>query len=386
MKFSIDRDELLSALKFVGKYVGRGSLNKIYRLLYVKVDGGIDLRSMNGMVMTSVLIDAEISKPGGVLVDPDLFSTIIGTMQPGIIEVKKRRNKLVFSQNGKERTISTESTDSFPNDPTVHEETVFETSLSYMLSISKVVGFAVSQTRDRPILQGIYLSPDGVVAGDGNRIASVPLHGTVDNNTVLASIVCELFNSLASYGVADEISITYGKLGWMRIDCLGVILWVAQIAGEYPSTAVNLINTYRNDNESTEIVINKSSLIPPLQLANAYSDLAVAQQEPHYVVVSVDDEGLLLSLDTSSGAMDDRIECVELKGKPATIMVHPAHLLEAVRTAPYDEVTIKISEPFKPLVMECEDWIMIQTPMGDKKTAEQWAKNRVKEIEEEDDF
>jgi DNA polymerase III sliding clamp (beta) subunit (PCNA family) len=340
---------------------------------------------MNGMVMTSVLIDAEIDKSGGALVDPDLFLTIISTMEHGNIDIKRQKNKLVLTQNGKDRTISVEELDQFPNDPTVSEQTVFETSLSYMLSVTKTIGFAVSQTRDRPILQGIYMSKGSMIAGDGERLASVPLHGS-DKETVLASIVCELFNSLAAYGIQDEITMTYGDRGWLKIDGMGIQIWIARLAGEYPSTAETLIETYKKNTSSTKIVVDKNDVIPALQLANAYSNIAITHQEPHYVVLSIDDEGLLFNLDTSNGSMEDRVTCKELSGKPCTIMVHPAHLLEAVQTAPYDELTIKISEPFKPLVMLSGEWTMIQTPMGDQKTAEQWEANRIKEKEKEDDF
>ena len=386
MKFTCDRDQLLDGLGLVSRYVGRGSLNKVYQRLYVKAEGALDLRAMNGLVMLSALLDVDIQESGGVLVDPDLFSTIIHTMEHGTIEIRQKKNKLVLTQNGRDRTISTEDVEQFPDDPVVKGQTVFETSLSYLLNTSRAIGFAVAQTRERPILQGLHLSKEMFVAADGVRISSMPTIGNIEKSSVLAPIVRDIFSSLANYGVEDTITLTYGDMGWLRIDSIGVTAWVAQIAGEYPSSVGTIIDNCKSEN-ATEIVLLRNNLIPTLRLASTYANIASGQQEPHYVTIQVENNELTFSLNTSSGSMNDQVACESLAGKqPAMIRVNPGYLLEAIQASPYDEMTLRISEPFKPLTILANDWVAILSPMGDRDTARQYEQSRQKEEENEDSF
>ena len=193
----------------------------------------------------------------------------------------------------------------------------------------------------------------------------------------MASIVRDVLKGLTSVTEKDEVTITYGDVGWMRMTTDNATVYIAILAGEYPSTAARMVDMLLNEKGGTIATFDRDVLIPSLQVANVYSEMAKNSQESQAVTIALSKKGMRLTLDTSNGDIDDSIE-MDVTGENVTAKVHPNLFLQALQAAPQDEVSLTIWSPHKPLLFKCpdSDWCVIQTPMVDKAGAEEWQKER----------
>ena len=92
-------------------------------------------------------------------------------------------------------------------------------------------------------------------------------------------------------------------------------------------------------------------------------------------------------METSLGSIDDFIH-ISVDGPEAWVSLHPGQFLEAIQSAPLDEIEMKIWTEYRPVLLTCGDWTVVQTPMADQETAEKYQEYRREELtkEEEDDF
>lgn len=380
MRFSCDKEELIAKLAFVTAFIDQGSLNQIHGLLYIAAENdSIELRAMNGMVYASILIPAVTDEERfEALVVPSIFNVIVQSLEKGDINFERIKNRLVVSQGDRERTIGLAKSDDFLDFPKVSQDVQITVQLSAFLGALGYVGFAKSDTRDRPVLQGICLTENYVLAGDGMRLAGLRMSIPNAEQTIMVPNVVDVLKGLARLGVADELQITYGGIGWMQLETDICTIWIAQLAGEYPTTATALLEDRLNNTECTAVLFNRREMYSTLVPVEVYAKTAESGRQSREMRMSILQDGIRCEIDTSEGGLDDTVLVEEVRGNDVWILMHSGLLLEALRAAPRDEVLIKVWAEYQPLLITCPgtNWAVLQTPMATKEIAEKWEAER----------
>jgi len=389
--------ELIKYVRFVRNFVGVRSLNPIYRLMWLETtEFTLRMRGMDGIIRTETEAGANIGSQLSVLIDPNLLATILGTLEPGgDIAITKKRNKLLINQGDTERWVSTANPDDFPPDPMVQDTTKFTVPLSQFLGIIDRVGFAKSETRDRPILQGLCLDADAdrILAGDGLRIAGALLEHDIPLGAVLSPQVWECLRSLTYITDVDEVVLTYGEAGWFKLETDAATVWINRISGEYPTVAYKAIDSLLEKPDGTVLTFDNEVLLKPLELACTYGDLAIEAQESKALTLEVKDSRLWLKMQTTAGGMDDLIEYCQVEGPDSIIYMDPSLLRQALEASPLPGIRMTLWGPGSPALIQAKDqltaWAVVQTPLApSKEILDQWEHPVVKEEDDNgtDDF
>ena len=389
MNFHCYQEDLIPRLAFVSQFVDQGSLNQVYRLLYVAAeDNRIELRAMNGMVYVSVHVPARVGEGRfEALVNRPIFSAIIQSLS-GEIAFEEVGNRLEITQGSKERSVALADAADFPDFPMVSEDTQVTMQLSTLLSSLSLVEFAKALTRDRPILQGICLMDNYWLAGDGMRLAGLKSNTAQASHTVMVPQVIDVLRGFARLGAPDNIAITYGPTGWMELATDMCAAWVAQLAGQYPTTAIEMLEARVNSVDGTVVSLSRQDAYPTLEPIEVYASEAEMGRHSREMKLSTSEKEIKCEIDTPDGKVDDTIPVDKIVGKDTWVLLHSGLLLEALKAAPQDDIEIKIWEAHNPVLISCPgtSWAVLQTPMATKEIAEKWEQERVAAEEEEDDF
>jgi DNA polymerase III sliding clamp (beta) subunit (PCNA family) len=396
MKAICNSVELKKALSFAMGFVGKTSINVVHRKLYVKFidDDHVLLKSTNGVLYSQVACPAEIVETGdeAYLIDAATFSSIVSTCREGPIKFAYggKTTRLRITQGGLRRRLATEKPEDFPEIPNVGEENAFELSLSELSHYIGTITFAAASVYENPVLRGIYFDSenDFLIAADGMRLATVTFPMDISSEIVLIPETLGAMSSLLRVVDAPAITLRYGSAGWVQIEGDTASVWVGTLAGSYPAKGNVIMKTLLDRTDGTVINSTKDTLLPILNMASVYSDIAAQEQSTRGVVVEVKDKVIQFSIKTSSGGMDDQLLDQDVVGSDVTVMISPQQLHQAITACPTEDVVLRVFSPFEPIVITSLDesigWTVIQTPMGSKETHAQWEEARKQFATEEE--
>lgn len=384
MKFTCDLQLLENYVAFAVSHTNPGSLNKFNRLLNINVGHGIEFRACSGVTYGVAVLEIETEGAGGILVDPQLFTKVLATLNPGKVKFELDGNTLNISQGRKRRSVATINSENFSLMPNIDTQKSFEIEANDMLGYIGLVDFAKANTRDRPILQGVYLTSKAAYAADGSRVAAIPINN-VEGSIVFAPEIGDCLKSMLPLLENSKLVVEYGDEGWVKLSNNNIAVYAAQLMGDFPPVGDILTNMETQKSEATLIKFSRSSWLPTIQLAEVYSNLASINQEDRELTLEVTD-GLRFKFDSSLGGIDDIVEG-EIEGDAVNIKVLPHLLTQLLQASPTEELELYIWAPFRPMLFESKEynWRVIQTPMATKEEHEQWQKVRQELVEEEEE-
>ena len=383
MKFTCDQQALYEALSYASRYTTKITTRRAEQLLYLAVDDGIlTLRGTSGGIYSTVNMPVPMETSGEALVDGALLLSIISTMSSGDISVSGKK-RLTFKQGQVTRRISTGIAEDFPLPPKVSSEIDIVVDTDIFAEALSRVDFARSDTMVKPILRGYLLDFNDlgmVVATDSQRMAyhalgdgsgqfTFPSEGAVALSRGLKLCPTERVRIQTTPSKWTVLTLTNG--------IIDVAIYVAALAGNYPTQVLSLVGKLKENPNATCISIDKDTLLPSLKMANTLSDLAGKASGSQAVRMVIDNEThITLEMETQDGEMHDEIEC-SISGDSVMVQMFPPHFLQILQTAPQDQIEMKIWSPFQPVLFTCgDDWTVIQAPVGDREVAEQWEKSK----------
>ena len=381
MKFTCDQQALCEALLYISKYTTKITTRQAEQMLYLAVDDNIlNLRGTSSGLYSTVDMPVPMETPGEALVDGALLLNIISTMSPGDISISGKK-RLTFKQGQVTRRVSTGIAADFPLPPKVSSEIDIEVDTNVFTDALSRVDFARSDTMVKPILRGYLLDFDNlgmVVATDSQRMAYHTLGEGLGQFT-FPSEGAEALGRGLKLCPTERVRIQTASSRWTVLTLtngiIDIAIYVAALAGNYPTQVLSLVEKLKETPNATCVSINKNVLIPSLKMANTLSDLAGTASGSQAVRLMVEDF-ITLEMETQDGEMHDELGC-DVSGDPVFVQMFPPHFLQILQTAPQDQIEIKIWSPFQPVLFTCgDDWAVIQAPVGDRDTAEQWEKSK----------
>ena len=393
MNFQCDQQALGDVIAYISRYSTKITTRREEQLLYLAVDDGIlTLKGTSGAIYSTVSVPVEMKEAGEALVDGALIASIVSTLSPGDITVSGKK-RLTLKQGKAMRRVSTGIVEDFPLAPKVGLDTDMVIDASMLVEAFSRVDFARSMTMVTPVLRGYFMDFDGlgmVATTDSQRMAYHTL-GKGDGQLVFPADGAEALSRALKLCPTDNVRIQATDLGWTLLTLtngiIDVLIYVAGVAGNYPTQVLGLVDKLMNSEEdATCLSVSKDALLPSVKMANVLSEVAGKASGEQSLRIIVDGD-ITLEMKTSEGDMCDKIDG-EVVGNPISILVSPSHLLQLIQTAPEDQIDIKMWSPFQPMLFTSgESWIVVQAPLGDREAVEQWEQQRqADDIDRSGDF
>ena len=351
MKLSIPRDVFLSALQVVGRAVSsRATLASLGGIQLTAGAGGLMLRASDGELgLTMVIPDLAVDREGTVLAPGRLLGDVVRSLPSGEVDlaVRPEQRDIELIAGGARFHLRVLPVEDFPRLPEFEAAAATLPATPLAGSIDRVAR-AASRDEVRPILTGVLVHGEGealtMVATDSYRLSvehtrlERPLEEPLEAN-VPARALRELAR-IVSQETPDEVGISLARN--QAVFQIGpVVLSSRLIEGQFPSWRQLIPESFEHEvrlprEELLEVARRISQLAQrnaPLRFAFAEGELTVAAETP--------------DVGDASEAMP-----APYSGEALEIAFNPQFLIEGLESVGADELTMKLSSPLRPGLLE----------------------------------
>jgi len=355
MKFICDKGELLAAAQVAGRAVAAKSTMPALEGLLLQTQGnevvitGYDLKTG---IRTRVA--AEVEVPGALVLNAKLFIDIIRNMPAGQLMIKSEQQSVKITCFSTEFDVIASLPEDYPELPSVDSDNYIRIPENTLKSVIVETLFAVSNDDSKPVHTGsLFRIEEGVltvVSMDGYRLAlrredinqyNGPA-AEVDSFIVPGSVLGELKNIC---GESDEIvAITVGgKYLLFKVGETEIIS--RRIEG-------NFFDYRRSIPESSKIIIEADRRA--LQAVSERVSLIIDDTLKSPLRINILDGVAKLSAYTGRASVKD--EClIKGDGEGLEIGFNNRYVIEALKSAPADEIKLKLNSPVSPCIITAAD-------------------------------
>jgi DNA polymerase-3 subunit beta len=352
MKISVDRETFLTKLQMASRVAStRSAIQALSGIQIVVSEDGSELRATDMDVSLRIPIDAQIVRPGTVVLPARLILDVVRSLPSSDVslELRPAEQDVELISGSATFHIRTLRSEDFPPFPDPDPDTAVSMPVeSFIQTATKVAGSA-SRDETRPVLTGILVSAAdqelSMVATDSYRLSvketKLPsaLSGGFEVN-VPARALQELAR-LGSVAPADEdlrISVLQNQV----VFSLGkVILSSRLIDGQFPNYRQLLPESFEHElrlaaGELAEVVRRISLLAQknaPLRLAFNPGELTVSAQTPDV------------------GEASESLP-VAFQGEPLEIGFNPEFLRDGLEAVEESDLLLKLISPLRPGLIE----------------------------------
>lgn len=256
-KITVERDAILAALAFVGKYAATDNKTPIVANVAIKADGGrVHLIATNAEQAAADSCPAEIEKPGALCLPAALL----------LKAVKSSSGDVTISADEKQATVTIGKSRfklpvlpiaDFPDMPmlTVDGDCEFPLDGSVIARIAHAVAFAAEEPKGRYYLAGVSWRIDGgkleFTATDGKQLSKLSIDApTTDMPPLIAPLI-----DMPAWAEPVQIAVTPT---FIRFQCGNQTLASRLVDGSYPDT------TRIIPDNKTSIITDRAELLASL--------------------------------------------------------------------------------------------------------------------------
>ena len=328
-------------------------------------------------VLMGVPADGDLEK---TVISLKLFNAVAHSFDEGQINFKVAK-RLKLSQNSQVRFLNLLDPEMFPEVIAKEFENLNPIDLHELIQACKRVSFATSKDVVRPLLGGIQIANGSVICADGLRVAQADCKVAPEEISVFPLVLIDVLNGLESFTDGEDFK--YGISGrWFFVGNTQGSAYGSAIAGKHPASP-ELIEKVCGGSFPTAFEIPKDSKLSRiLKLAVVCADEAKTQSLSESALLLCQDGKVILDMAVSEVIELHEELDIDYQGDDLMIKFHPRHFLEILDQG--EDLTVSLSEPFKPFLVEGKGWRVIQTPMGGREEIEKWKEEREKLREPED--
>jgi DNA polymerase-3 subunit beta len=354
VKLSASCQELLTQLQTVSRVAStRSAVQALSGVQLEAGDSGVELRATDMEVGLRVPLQAEVQRPGTVVLPGRLMLDVARQLPGGEVSIELRPSEGdVEVVSGPARFhIRTLRSEDFPPLPEPGGDTVVTMPAEAFVQTVARVSRSASRDETRPILTGVLVSASGdelrMVATDSYRLSvketklDAPLETGFEAN-VPARALDELSRVAAQVGAETiEIGVRTNQVVF-RVG--GVVLSSRLIDGQFPNYRQLLPETYEYElhvpGEELAGVVRRISLMAqknaPLRLSFTEGELTVSAQTPDV------------------GEASEPLP-VPFAGEPFEIGFNPEFLRDGLESVASGDVILKLISPLRPGLIEAGD-------------------------------
>jgi DNA polymerase-3 subunit beta len=295
----------------------------------------------------------KVVEAGKVLIPVGVISEFVSTLPDDQVIIKSKKNSVNIKCGRFESNIKTLDPEEFPAFGDV-ELTSELGSASLRKAFSQVV-FAAAQDDFRPVLSGIYIDGDTVVAADGFRMSIAKVPDTGLHVIIPAKAVKELTRVLDA-----EDTVLVGTNGNVAVfSCGNTEVSTRLIEGQFPD--YKRIVPPESENKVT---VNVGSFLNANKVSSIF-----ARDNSNIINIQFKDNNILVSA-ASSEVGDNTCEIdAEIVGEPADIRFNAKYLDELLKSLDKDStVTLNVAGSTSPglFTIPGEGFIHVIMPMSKK--------------------
>ena len=351
MKFSCTRSELQTAVGIAAKATSAKS--PIPALEGILIETGVDTIKLTGYDLKKGIytsIDAAVTEPGSIVLGARIFGDIVRALPEGTVTVKTEgHNVMITCENSDFSIIGTDAGD-YPELPSIDALSGVQLPQKLLADIIRQTIFAVSDSEARPVYTGeLFEIGEGhltVVAVDGYRLAlrREPIEGVegeysfiVPGNALsdLEKLCAATDDPVSIHLGSKHISFTIGE----------TVLISRRLEGEFLNYKKTVPTSFRvevrTDRYFLQRTVERVSLIIDDKIKNPIRCI-FGENEIRVVCA------------TGLGKAEDAC-IVEGDGGGLEIGFNNRYLLDALKAAPSDEISVCLNTGASPCVITPAD-------------------------------
>ena len=353
MKFTCEKPLLLAAILTASRAAVTKSPIPLLEGLLLEVENeNVRITGFNLKTGIVTNVPAEVEKAGGIVLNARLFSEIIRKMPGQHITVSVNSNYVAeINSEMSDFEILGSPTSDYPELPNVEEQDTIEISESILKKMISQTNFAVSDNESRPIHTGaLFETSEGeltVVAVDGYRLALRREPLEKDDEQELSFVVPGEALTEVERIISDGDGQVVIKLGSKHIIFTidETILISRRLEGDF----LNYKNSLPQQ-AKYKLKVEKDELIAAVERVSL-----IISDKLKSPVRCVFGEGIV-KLHSASALGKANDECaVNGDGENLEIGFNDKYLLEALKAAPADDVSLELNSGVTPCIISPAD-------------------------------
>lgn len=347
MEFSCTQAELNKAITTASRAISKAQQSITDAILFEAGRDVVTLKATDRTISIKTRIAANVVSEGRMAIPAKLLSDFVKHLPDGNVTVQKvdetKARIQCLNAQGNLRLMNHEE---FPEFPDVKLDTPMQIASDQLAQMVERTIFSTASGEDRPILTGelFHMKKDTlrIVAIDGFRMAirEEPVVSDIEGEFIIpARALRELIRSVPADGSDVSIYFDHGRVLFMTKD--------TQIIAQLIEGTYMPYETYLKKTFSTHISINRDAFRDSIERAEIFSD----HTQDHIVTLTLKENVLDICANSQVGSANEPI-AVAARGDDISIALNPKYLLDVLKAIDDDEISITMSSPIEPCVIE----------------------------------
>ena len=349
MKIICSKENLMNGINIVQKAVSTKTTLPILEGILLEAGEEFKLTGNDLEIGIECLVDADIKKPGSIVLNSRMLGEIIRRLPDAEIMLEvKENNSVIIDCEDSFFEIKGLSASGFPALPLIEKEDGLEISQKTIRDMIKQTIFAVSTDENRPILTGSLIECKKgritFVSIDGFRLAlrrSSFDNEVYDRNVVIPGKTLNEISKIIQ--PVDDMMNIYSTNNQILFD-LGSCKVVSRLLeGEY----LNYRGILPQDFE-TKIKVSTKELLASFERASL---IITAEERRYPVKINIDGDKMVITSNSEVGNVREEIK-IDMEGNNMDIAFNPRYFIEALRIIEDEKVNIYFTSSIGPCTIK----------------------------------
>ena len=364
MKLVCKKSNLLNGVQIVSKAVPSKTTMKILECILIDASKGSIVLTANDMELgIETRIEGEIIEKGVIAIDAKILLEIVRKLPDNEITIESDDNYNVLITCEKSKfNISGKSGEDFSYLPNIEKESNIIVSQFTLKEVIRQTIFSIADNDNNKLMTGELFEINEnvlkVVSLDGHRISIRKIELKNSYGSIKVVVPGKTLNEITKIlpGDADKDVCIYFTDKHVVFEFDETVVVSRLIEGEYFKIDQMLSTDYE-----TKFKINKKEFFNCIDRAT----LLVKEGDKKPIILTINDESLLLKIQSSLGKMNEDIDITK-QGKDIMIGFNPKFLIDALKVIDDEEVEIYMVNPKAPCIIKDikESYIYLILPVN----------------------
>lgn len=354
MKFRFNREEMAEALSAVSSVAAVRTTKDILRCVRLEVQSDVVLLSATDLELSLRygVTQVEVEQPGAVLAVADVLTRIVRECTDEVLTAESKGNVLHLRESGSHFQLVTQDAREFPAVATMEGDPDITIEHAQLSRLIELTAFATARESTRYAINGVLWevtdSKLTLAATDGRRLAvasgSLSTEPRADiPQAIVPTKALSVFNRLPIEAEA-RVGVRFAS-NQLLLNTGPALVGTALVEGHFP--------------KYQDVVPPDCDRVATINAAEFQSALRRASlltnEESRGVRFAFQEDSLTLSSRAPEQGEAEISLPVKFKAEPLEIGFNPAFLLDVLRVAHAEELTLALREPTRPGILRLED-------------------------------
>ena len=364
MKLVCKKSNLLNGVQIVSKAVPSKTTMKILECILIDASKGSIVLTANDMELgIETRIEGDIIEKGVIAIDAKILLEIVRKLPDNEITIESDDNYNVLITCEKSKfNISGKSGEDFSYLPNIEKENNIIVSQFTLKEVIRQTIFSIADNDNNKLMTGELFEINEnvlkVVSLDGHRISIRKIELKNSYGSIKVVVPGKTLNEITKIlpGDADKDVCIYFTDKHVVFEFDETVVVSRLIEGEYFKIDQMLSTDYE-----TKFKINKKEFFNCIDRAT----LLVKEGDKKPIILTINDESLLLKIQSSLGKMNEDIDITK-QGKDIMIGFNPKFLIDALKVIDDEDVEIYMVNPKAPCIIKDikESYIYLILPVN----------------------